>query len=44
LYGNGRSSTASATLKMAVLAPIPNAIVITAAAAKAGLERSVLAA
>jgi hypothetical protein len=44
LYGNGRSSTASATLKMAVLAPIPNAIVITAAAAKAGLDRSVLAA
>jgi hypothetical protein len=44
LYGKGRSSTALATLKIAVFAPIPNAMVTTAAAVKAGLERSALAA
>jgi len=44
LYGNGRNRTALATLKMLVLAPMPEPIVITAAASKARLERSVLAA
>jgi hypothetical protein len=40
-YGRGRSSTALATLKMAVLAPTPKAIVSAAVSAKIGLFRSV---
>ena len=35
-YGSGRSSTALATLKIAVLAPMPSAIVATAATVKTG--------
>src|SRR5580704_7291598 len=43
-YGSGRSRTAFATLKMAVLAPTPKAIVRMAVSAKTGLFRSVRAA
>ena len=39
-YGRGRSSTASTTLKMALLAPIPSASVSTTARVKPGLRRS----
>src|SRR6266576_5911735 len=41
LYGSGRKSTALVTLKIAVLAPTPNAIVSAAVSAKIGLFRSV---
>src|SRR5262245_50844797 len=41
LYGSGRSSTAFVTLKIAVLAPIPSAIVSAAVSVKTGLRRSV---
>ena len=37
-YGSGRSSTALTTLKTAVVAPMPSASVMTAAAAKPGLR------
>src|SRR6266511_2033646 len=40
-YGNGRSSTASTTLKMAVLAPMPSAKVTTAMSAKIGFFTSI---
>jgi hypothetical protein len=40
-YGSGRSSTASVTLKIAVLAPMPSAMVATAVSANAGLLRNV---
>jgi len=39
-YGNGRSMTASTTLKTAVFAPIPSASVATAIAVKPGDLRS----
>ncbi|CAM4242417.1 hypothetical protein COEX109129_14910 [Corallococcus exiguus] len=38
--GNGRSSTACTTLKMATLAPMPSASVATATTVKVGLRRS----
>ncbi len=38
--GAGRSSTVSITLKIAVFAPIPNAIVSSATTAKPGLPTS----
>src|SRR6266702_5973052 len=41
LYGSGRKSTALVTLKIAVLAPTPNAIVSAAVSAKIELLRSV---
>src|SRR5216683_7690924 len=41
LYGRGRNSTALVTLKMAVLAPTPRAMVSAAVSAKIGLFRSV---
>jgi hypothetical protein len=44
LVGSGRSSTALATLNIAVLAPIPRAIVMTAVAVKTRLDRRVRAA
>src|SRR6266478_1815814 len=40
-YGRGRSSTALVTLKMAVLAPTPKAMVSAAVSAKTGLFRKV---
>ena len=40
--GSGRRRTAFTTLKMAVLAPIPNASASTATAAKPGFLRSIL--
>lgn len=44
LVGRGRSSTAFATLNIAVLAPIPRARVMTAVAVKTRLDRRVRAA
>src|SRR5438552_10429231 len=44
VYASGRSSTALTTLKMAVLAPTPSAIVRTAVMVNAGFLRSVRAA
>jgi hypothetical protein len=41
LYGSGRSSTALVTLKIVVLAPIPNAIVSAAAIVNTGLRARV---
>src|SRR6266566_1722579 len=41
LYGRGRNRTALVTLKMAVLAPTPRAMVSAAVSAKIGLLRSV---
>src|SRR5712692_7387686 len=41
LYGRGRNRTALVTLKMAVLAPTPRAMVSAAVSAKIGLFRSV---
>src|SRR2546429_6076314 len=41
LYGRGRNKTALVTLKMAVLAPTPRAMVSAAVSAKIGLFRSV---
>src|SRR4029077_19035278 len=41
LYGSGRRRTALVTLKIAVLAPIPRAMVRMAVAAKTGLLRRV---
>ena len=38
-YGSGRSSTPFTTLKIAVLAPMPSAIVSTITSAKPGLRR-----
>src|SRR5256885_1551992 len=43
-YGNGRSSTASTTLKIAVHAPMPSASESTAAAVKPGRVRNMRAA
>src|SRR5438046_7757251 len=43
-YGNGRTSTASTTLKMAVQAPMPSASESTAAAVKPGRARNTRAA
>jgi hypothetical protein len=43
-YGNGRSITASTTLKMAVVAPMPSARVRMTTAEKSGACRSVRAA
>jgi hypothetical protein len=40
-YGSGRSKTASTTLKIAVLAPMPNASVSTVTTANPGLRNSV---
>ena len=39
-YGNGRRSSASTALKMAVLAPMPTASVSTATAVKPGARRN----
>ena len=44
VYGSGRSSTALTTLKIAVLAPMPRAIVRMAVTVNAGFLRSVRAA
>ncbi len=44
LYGSGRSRTLLVTVKIAVLAPIPSAIVSAAATVKTGLRRRVRAA
>ena len=41
LYGSGRSSTALTTLKIAVVAPMPRASVMSAVSVNAGLLRSV---
>jgi hypothetical protein len=41
---NGRNNTASATVKIAVLAPMPSAIVAIATNARSGLLRNVRAA
>ena len=43
-YGNGRSNTVLTTLKIAVVAPMPSAMVTIAVAAKPGLLRRVRAA
>lgn len=40
-YGSGRSMTAFTTLKIAVLAPMPSASVMSAVIAKPGLFRRV---
>ena len=40
-YGSGRSSTPLATLKIALLAPIPSAIVNSAVAVNPGVRRSI---
>jgi hypothetical protein len=44
LYGSGRNKTASATVKIAVLAPMPSATVMIATNASVGLVRNVRAA
>src|SRR6187397_1991609 len=44
LYGSGRSSTALVTLKMAVLAPMPSAMVDAAVRVTMGFLRRALAA